>query len=124
MGKTNNLTQTQYENTVDLCIKSVLNASMSFVCGLDYDSFIVPDMTIYDNKIDSEKVIYKNCEKCNVGGNIFIGIVIGLFVFGIIVVVVYLLVIKPKLNAKQFREMNSVENELPDVETNNTTLQE
>eukprot|EP01084_Bolivina_argentea_P295691 509148_1 len=94
MGKSVNETQARYENTMELCASKVLNASMSFTCGLDASYFDSPDMSKYNANVDTSE-----CEDCSAytAGHIFIGIFIGLAIFGIIVTVVYCFVIKPKL---------------------------
>eukprot|EP01083_Nonionella_stella_P085443 236947_1 len=100
MGKAHNITQAQNENIIDLCITNVLNASMNFVCGLDANRFVVPDMTIYRKDEDVE-LVYNECKDCNVVGNIILGIVIGCVVVSIMFGVVCVLIIKPKLNQKR-----------------------
>eukprot|EP01084_Bolivina_argentea_P290386 498789_1 len=122
MGKSHNITHALIENTVGMCTTAVLNASMTFVCGLPSDSFIVPDMSIYEKNVESDTV-NNECKEGNITLNIGIGIIIGFVVFAVVAIFVYLLLIKRKLNEKQIKvRSKSMEMEycVGDGETHNT----
>eukprot|EP00483_Globobulimina_turgida_P007048 UN07062 len=88
------------------CVGSMLNASMSFVCGLGADSFVAPDMSIYETIIEKEVVIeYEECDDCDAAGNIVLGIGIASTVFVIIGCFLYCFVIKPKLGVVELSQV-------------------
>jgi hypothetical protein len=91
------------------CVESILNASMSFMCGLDADSVLVPDMSIYqvvevnNNNVAADS---SECDKMNSGVNVvgvFVGVAIASAIFIILACLWYSFVIKPKLGMAQFQ---------------------
>jgi hypothetical protein len=82
------------------CVYSMLNASMSFVCGLGADSFVEPDMSIYENggaEEDEDEDEPVECDEFEPAGFILLGAGISAAVLLVVCCFLYCFVLKPKM---------------------------
>eukprot|EP00483_Globobulimina_turgida_P002710 UN02715 len=94
--------QGEHHHNISECVTNTLNASMTFVCGLGADSFVSPDMSVYDNVVKEESEIdFEECDSCNANriGYVFIGIGLAAILFSVIGCCWHIAVVKPKLGA-------------------------